>query len=86
MTSDAHGFGQFSFLYAQLLTKNACMASVENGKTRFINEDKQIDQKKDARSTCKREVTLIQNDECTKAHFYIKLRREKKNKKRITPF
>ena len=50
MTSDAYGFGQLnkqiSFLYAQLLTKNACMASVENGKTRIINEDKQIDRKK----------------------------------------
>ena len=54
MTSDAYGFGQltkqisFLILYAQLLTMNACMASVENGKTCNINADKQIDQKEDA--------------------------------------
>ena len=55
MTSDAYGFGQlnikqisFLILYAQLLTMNACMASVENGKTCNINADKQIGQKEDA--------------------------------------
>ena len=46
MTSDAYGFGQlnkeisFLILYAQLLTKIACMASVENGKTCNINVDR----------------------------------------------
>ena len=75
MTSDAYGFGQlnkeisFQILYAQLLTKNAGMASVENGKTCNINADKQIDQKEDARS--KREVTLTQNNEMHESLWHV---------------
>ena len=81
MTSDAYGFGQlnkeisFLILYICSTSDKECM----HGKCRkwkdVQHQCRQIDQKEDARS--KREVTLTQNDECTKAHFYIKLRREK---------